>query len=165
MPSEPSEQLQPGAASGDAARSPEPIKEPIAGSVSIEACAGGVVFDERRRLLVVRRAHPPGAGLWTIPGGRCLPGEVPADACVRELAEETALVVRVVRHVGAVRRPGPVDDVVYEIDDFLCERISGSLRAGDDADDAQWVSLAQLAELPTVPGLVDALTQWQVLPA
>jgi ADP-ribose pyrophosphatase YjhB (NUDIX family) len=131
----------------------------------VEPCAGGVVFDEVRRLLLVRRARPPGAGLWTIPGGRCLPGEAPADACVRELSEETALVVRVLRHVGAVRRPGPVADVVYEIDDYLCERLSGSLRAGDDADDARWVSLAQLRELPTVPGLLDALAEWEMLPA
>src|SRR5579859_374033 len=56
-----------------------------------EPCAGGIVHDGDGRLLVVRRGRPPSAGRWSVPGGRCRPGEPAADACVREVAEETGL--------------------------------------------------------------------------
>jgi ADP-ribose pyrophosphatase YjhB (NUDIX family) len=126
-------------------------------------CAGGIVHDAAGRLLLVRRGTAPSAGSWSVPGGRCLPGESPADACVRELAEETGLAVEVVRLAGTVERPAP-DGSIYVIDDFVCRAVGGSLAAGDDAIDARWVSRAELADLQLVPGLIEALADWGVLP-
>jgi len=97
-------------------------------------CAGGIVFDDRRRLLVIERGHEPSAGLWSIPGGRCLPGEDSASACVREVAEETGLSVRVVRWAGQVELDAPVG--TYLVDDYVCELTGGTLSAGDDATKA-----------------------------
>jgi 8-oxo-dGTP diphosphatase len=128
-----------------------------------EPCAGAIVFDAAGRLLVIRRGRPPWPGSWSIPGGRCRPGESAAEACVREVAEETGLVAQVVRLAGHVDRDAP-DGRVYVIDDFVCVVTGGRLRAGDDADDARWVDRAELAALPLVPGLLAALTQWQALP-
>lgn len=45
------------------------------------------------RVLLIRRARPPLAGLWTFPGGGVEPGERVADAVVREVLEETGLAV------------------------------------------------------------------------
>jgi ADP-ribose pyrophosphatase YjhB (NUDIX family) len=98
-----------------------------------------------------------------VPGGRCLDGEPPATACVREVAEETGLTVTVVRPVGRVERDGP-DGVVYDITDYLCTLNGGELRAGDDATEARWVTRAHLDELELVPELVECLTLWDVLP-
>lgn len=126
-------------------------------------CAGGIVFDDSGRLLLIRRGTPPSAGLWSVPGGRCRPGEAAPDACVREVAEETGLRVRVVRYAGRVHRPGP-GGVCYEIDDYVCSAIGGRLRAGDDASEARWVTRAGLAELQTVPDLVGTLSEWGVMP-
>jgi 8-oxo-dGTP diphosphatase len=128
-----------------------------------QPCAGGIVLDEGGRLLLVRRARPPAAGSWSVPGGRCHPGEPPAAACVREVAEETGLAVTVVRRAGRVERPAP-DGGVYVIDDFVCELVGGVLRAGDDASDAGWFAPAELAGLDLVPGLLAALAEWEVLP-
>ena len=126
-------------------------------------CAGAIIFDSSSRLLLVKRVNEPGAGLWSVPGGRCMSGESAAAACVREVAEETGLIVRVVRPVGSVLREGPAD-VLYAIDDFLCEVLGGALRAGDDADEARWVPPADLARLPLVPGLEVALRDWRLWP-
>jgi 8-oxo-dGTP diphosphatase len=126
-------------------------------------CAGGIVFDAQRRLLLIRRGRPPALGAWSIPGGRCEPGEAPEVACVREVREETGLSVRVLRHAGQVDRPGP-GGVVFGIDDYVCEMTSGHLAAGDDAADVRWVTLAQLNDLLLAPGLLAALTAWRALP-
>jgi ADP-ribose pyrophosphatase YjhB (NUDIX family) len=131
--------------------------------VTHEPCAGGIVFDEAHRLLVIRRGHPPEAGRWSVPGGRCLPGESAPDACVREVREETGLRVQVLRHAGRVERSaGP--GVVYDIDDFVCTVVGGTLRADDDASEARWVDRAQFAALPLVRLLEQTLSDWNLLP-
>jgi ADP-ribose pyrophosphatase YjhB (NUDIX family) len=126
-------------------------------------CAGGVVFDGLRRLLVIQRGHEPSAGLWSIPGGRCLPDEDTVDTCVREVAEETGLAVTIIRLVGQVRLAAPGGGT-YLVDDFLCEVVGGSLRAGDDAVQARWVTYTEFVELDTAPGLPEALREWDLLP-
>jgi 8-oxo-dGTP diphosphatase len=121
-------------------------------------CVGGLVFDAAGRLLLVRRANAPGRGLWSVPGGRVEPGEDDAAALVREMAEETGLVVQPGELVGRVRR-GP-----YEITDYRCHVVGGTLRAGDDALDARWCDAATLQQLPLVPELLETLRAWDALP-
>lgn len=127
-------------------------------------CAGAVVHDDAGRLLMIRRGTEPGRGRWSLPGGRCEPGETAAEAAVREVREETGLVVLAGHLVGRVERPG-LGDIVYVIDDVACRPVGGTLAAGDDADDARWVDGAGFAALPLVDGLAEALTGWDVLPA
>jgi 8-oxo-dGTP diphosphatase len=126
-------------------------------------CAGAVVHDAAGRLLLVRRGREPGRGLWSLPGGRCEPGETAAEAAVREVREETGLTVAAGRLVGRVERPGPAG-AVYVVDDVACTVVGGELAPGDDADDARWVDAAGLARLPLTDGLLAALTGWDVLP-
>ncbi|CAA9264348.1 MAG: hypothetical protein AVDCRST_MAG41-2564 [uncultured Corynebacteriales bacterium] len=127
------------------------------------ACAGAIVHDDGGRLLLVRRGREPGRGLWSVPGGRCEPGEDAAAAAVRETYEETGLAVRATGLVGRVERPGPAG-VTYLIDDVACTLLGGTPRAGDDADEVGWVTAAELAALPVTDGLVEALAGWGVLP-
>ena len=69
-------------------------------------CVGAVIRDDEGRLLLIKRGHEPGAGLWSLPGGRIEPGETDTEALVREMREETGLTVKVGRRLGSVRRPG-----------------------------------------------------------
>jgi ADP-ribose pyrophosphatase YjhB (NUDIX family) len=126
-------------------------------------CVGAVVHDELGRLLLVRRANPPGQGLWSIPGGRVEPGEDDRTAVVREVAEETGLAVEPEQLVGSVLRDAPDGDV-YAVEDYCCRVTGGVPVAGDDASDVGWFTTAQLAGARTTPGLVEALTEWDVLP-
>lgn len=129
-------------------------------------CAGAVILDGppgARRLLLIRRGRPPAFGRWSVPGGRCLPGEPAAECCVREVREETGLDVAVVAAAGQVERDAP-DGATYVIDDFVCRIVGGIVQAGDDASEAAWVDRSQLLELPLAPGLAEALTEWALLP-
>lgn len=125
-------------------------------------CVGGIVRDEGGRILLVKRGRPPSEGLWSIPGGRVEPGEDDRAAVTRELREETGLDVTVSDLVRTVDRPGP-DGVAYEIHDYAVTVAGGALRAGDDAADVRWATAEELRALPTAPGLVDALTAWNLL--
>jgi ADP-ribose pyrophosphatase YjhB (NUDIX family) len=131
-------------------------------SASVIPCVGAVVTDEQGRLLMIQRGHDPGAGLWSIPGGRIEPGETDAQALVREMLEETNLQVKVGKFVGRVQRPG-LGGAVVDIRDYVATVTGGTLRAGDDAADARWVTAAELALLEVTEGLIEALTEWGVL--
>ena len=125
-------------------------------------CVGAIITDHRGWLLLIRRGHDPGAGLWSLPGGRIEPGESDEQAVVREIREETGLTVVCDRLIGSVERPG-LDGAVVDIRDYAAIITGGELAAGDDAADARWVSPADLASLPVTAGLVEALTAWGVL--
>lgn len=106
------------------------------------AVAAVVVSDDR--VLLIRRGNEPAKGRWTLPGGRVKPGERLHDAVVRELAEETGLVGRVVRFLDVVERIGGgrhyvIVDYLVQVDD------AHEPVAGDDADDARWVTPEDLA--------------------
>lgn len=121
-------------------------------------CVGGLTYDPDGRLLLVQRANEPGRGLWSLPGGRVEPGEDDAAALVREMAEETGLMVQPGALIGRVMRGR------YAIADYRCTVVGGALRAGDDALDARWCDAASLAELPLVELLAETLAGWDALP-
>lgn len=125
-------------------------------------CVGAIVRDGAGRILLVRRGRPPSAGTWSLPGGRVEEGESDAEAVAREMREETGLRVTVGVLVGRVERAGPGGQT-YDIYDYGARVAGGRLAAGDDASDARWVTLAELRELPTSPGLVETLTRWRVI--
>jgi 8-oxo-dGTP diphosphatase len=126
-------------------------------------CVGAVVHDDAHRLLLIRRAHHPSVGRWSLPGGRVEAGETDEEAVRREVLEETGLHVLVGPRVGTVERDGPTGEV-YDIRDYACAVTGGRLRAGDDAAEARWVHRRELFALDTTDGLVDTLEQWGVLP-
>lgn len=126
-------------------------------------CVGAVIRDPAGRLLLIRRGHEPGAGLWSLPGGRIEPGETHQQAVVREVLEETGLSVECGRLLGTAEIPAP-GRAVIEVSDYLAVVTEGLLAPGDDADDARWVTAAGLAALPLTDGLAGYLTAWGVYP-
>lgn len=116
---------------------------------------GGVLQDDRGRLLVVRRGNPPARGRWTLPGGKVERGERLAEAVRRELSEETGLDVDVGDLVGVTEVVA--EDRHYVIVDLWATVVGGELRAGDDAAEVRWMGRGDLEEVGTTPGLLDFL--------
>lgn len=126
-------------------------------------CVGAIVFDEWGRILLVKRANPPAQGKWSLPGGRQESNESPQEGVLREVREETGLDVRVEREVGTVLRLAPSGDT-YVIRDFVCIPVgSGTVVASDDAADARYFEIDELAGLDTSEGLLEALREWHLI--
>jgi 8-oxo-dGTP diphosphatase len=120
-----------------------------------EVCVGAVAV-EGEQLLLIQRANDPGAGAWSLPGGRVEMGETLAEAVVRELREETGLEGVCDELVGWVERIG--DGYHFVIFDFGVTVLDlRSPVAGDDASRAAWVTLAEVGDLDLVDGLAEFL--------
>ena len=108
----------------------------------------GAVMIHEGRVLLIRRGKEPLRGRWVIPGGTVEAGETLHDALVREVREETGLVVRPVEVVlvfdRILREQGQLC-YHYVIIDYLCEYVSGTPQA---ATDAEAVALVRPEELP-----------------
>jgi ADP-ribose pyrophosphatase YjhB (NUDIX family) len=120
-----------------------------------ELCVGAVVVDDGS-LLLVRRGRGPAAGDWSIPGGRVGNGETLAEALVREVREETGLECLCGDFLGWVERIGA--DHHFVILDFAATVLDATAPvAGDDAAEARWVPLADVADYRLVEGLAEFL--------
>jgi|SRR5581483_12130769 len=126
-----------------------------------EVCVGAVAVADDL-ILLIRRGRGPGEGQWSVPGGRVETGETLAEAVVRELAEETGLSGVCDSLIGWVERIG--DGFHHVILDFAVTILeAGEPVAGDDALEAAWVPLSQVAELRLVEGLAEFLHDHGIL--
>jgi ADP-ribose pyrophosphatase YjhB (NUDIX family) len=106
----------------------------------------GAVVVHEGRVLLVRRGSEPLKGHWTLPGGLLELGESVAEGVVRELREETGLVVaplELVELVDRIHREAGRVRYHYVIADYLCRVTGGELRAASDADAVRWVERAE----------------------
>ena len=127
-----------------------------------QVCVGAIAVDADR-LLMIRRGRGPAAGEWSVPGGRVEAGELLAEAVVRELAEETGVEGVCEDLVGWVERFE--DDTHYVILDFRVSVLEAPEPvAGDDAAEARWVPLGDVADLNLVRGLAEFLHEHGVIP-
>lgn len=113
-------------------------------------------------MLLVLRGTEPEKGRWSVPGGSVEPGETLAEAAAREAFEETGLRVSVGRELWCVTIPAG-DGRVFEVHDFAATVTGGELTPGDDADDARWVTAADLDQLPLTTNLADYLRRAGIL--
>jgi ADP-ribose pyrophosphatase YjhB (NUDIX family) len=114
------------------------------------------------RILVVRRARAPANGLFTLPGGVVELGETLTEAVTREIHEETGLVIEPVALAGF--REAVVRDAQDHVKrHFVILCFAARWRAGEpvlneELSEARWLDPAELADLPTTPGLADIVT-------
>ena len=115
----------------------------------------GAIIIEDDRAVLVKRAHPPIQGQWSIPGGVLEVGELVRDAAVREAREETGLIVEPGELLGVFDRvlrdaEGRVQ-YHYVLIDFLCRVVGGQLHAASDAAEVRWFKRDELPALNLAP--------------
>lgn len=125
--------------------------------------AVGAIARQDDELLLIRRGHGPAAGEWSIPGGRVEHGEPLAAAVLRELAEETGLDAICGPLVGWVERiSAEYHYVILDFEVTIMDRREPV--AGDDAAEARWVPVSDVAELNLVDGLAEFLHDYGIIP-
>jgi 8-oxo-dGTP diphosphatase len=108
--------------------------------------AVGAVIVHERKVLLVRRGTEPLLGQWSLPGGLVELGEPLADAVIREVSEETGLVVEPLSLIELLDRIHKQEDRIryhYVIADYLCRVVGGNLLAASDASEVRWVERAE----------------------
>lgn len=111
-------------------------------------------------ILLVRRAHDPGKGLWAVPGGKIEFGESVAEAATREVKEETGLLVELDEIIWVGESMAADHHIV--LIDFLGRAVGGSLQAADDAAETIWVRIEDAYDMdltPTMYELLDVLME------
>jgi ADP-ribose pyrophosphatase YjhB (NUDIX family) len=116
----------------------------------------GVVVFRGERVLLVRRAHAPRAGEWSLPGGLQRLGETIAATARREVLEETGIDITVGGLIDAVDliERDPADGRIryhYTLIDVVAECLTGEPTAGSDAAECAWFAEAELGGLGLWP--------------
>jgi 8-oxo-dGTP pyrophosphatase MutT (NUDIX family) len=122
----------------------------------VPGVAAAVLADDHLLLLLHAESHR-----WVLPGGAVEPDEHPADAILREVAEETGLRVRPERIIAVGggsdhhRHYRNGDEVSYVTTVFRCTPTGGELRCDEhEALDLRWVPLAEVPAVDGVAGWV-----------
>lgn len=98
--------------------------------------AAACIRDDRGRILLVRRGDEE--NMWSLPGGGMDPGESLEDAVVREVREETGLIVEATALIGVYSSPAyaytiPNGDQVQPVIAFFeCQVVGGALQVDMD---------------------------------
>jgi ADP-ribose pyrophosphatase YjhB (NUDIX family) len=121
---------------------------------------GGLLW-HAGRVLVVQRAHDPGKGRWTLPGGYVEEDEPPDRAVEREVAEETGLRVRAAGLLAIRHAQGPDNQNAYYVFELALDGPLADLRAGGDGVEIARCLFVQRDELDRL-GEVGAISRWAI---
>lgn len=115
---------------------------------------GGVLW-HNGKVLLVQRAHNPGKGMWTIPGGYVDHGEPIGEAIIREIQEETGIKTKPVSIIALRDRPAERHDT-YIV--FLMEFLGGTLQAQlEEVSNLGYFTLEECQSLPIASLTLGAL--------
>ena len=104
----------------------------------------GAVIVHEGKALIIKRAHEPRKGEWSLPGGLLELGESLEDAVRREIKEETNLDVElgpIIETFDRVHRDAE-GRIRYHfvIIDYVCWPTGGDAASGSDAEAVAWVT-------------------------
>ncbi|MDX9865374.1 MAG: NUDIX domain-containing protein [Anaerolineaceae bacterium] len=125
------------------------------------------IFDESgARILIIRRRDN---GMWCQPGGHIEPGESVAEACAREVREETGLEVEVLRLVGIYSDPHRVAEYADGnrfhaiVLSFEARMIGGSLHDSDESSEMGFFTPEEIKQMdymmPLYERIMDAFAR------
>jgi len=103
----------------------------------------GAVTIKNGKILMVKRAFPPGEGKWSIPGGLVEVGEKLSEACARETEEETGVKIEVLELINVFdmvdKDEGGRVRYHYILVDFLAKPVGGADRPSEEVTELKWV--------------------------
>jgi len=106
--------------------------------------AAGIVRKNGKVLITRRKLDGLLGGLWEFPGGKLKRGEEASLACIREINEETGLVVGIESHLTTIRHA--YTHFKIKMDIYYCRYISGRVRLNGPMD-FKWIRLTDIDQL------------------
>jgi len=112
------------------------------------------------KIVLIKRGKEPFKGKWAMPGGHIEKNETVEQCAVREGFEETGIKCKPIAILGVysdIRRDprGQNAGVV-----FVMKMLSGTLKGADDADEAKWFSVDEIAKMKSDDLAFD---HWKIL--
>lgn len=124
------------------------LREHVGHDLLLLPGVAAVVRDEQGRVLLMRA---PEEARWSLPAGMVEPGEQPADAVLREVAEETGVIAEIESLAGVSKQPTKYrngDRVEYMVVWFRCRAVGGQARPdGDESVEVGWFAPDALPEV------------------
>jgi 8-oxo-dGTP pyrophosphatase MutT (NUDIX family) len=127
------------------------VRSRLGNSFLLMPSVTALVFDAEGRVLLVR---PSAKDVWVAPGGAVDPDEAPQDALVREVWEETGLLVEPTHLRGVFGGPefrvwyANGDEVGYVMAVYQCREVGGTLRPDQqEIVEARFVSADEMSSL------------------
>lgn len=119
---------------------------------NIKIAADSLVFSKQNgvlQLLLVERGHEPFKGMWAFPGGFVEDDEDLEAAAIRELHEETGMLLPAMRQLHTFGKPGrdPRGRTVSVVYYAFVNAAEHTVEGGDDAAAAKWVSVKDIKEM------------------
>jgi 8-oxo-dGTP pyrophosphatase MutT (NUDIX family) len=110
------------------------------------------IVTSERGVLIGKRND--GKSPWTFIAGEIEPGESPADAAIREVKEETGLVVTSAkREIGRRVHPKTGRTMIYVACTPASRKLDVFVGDTDELSEVKWASLTEAAEL--LPGMYE----------
>ena len=119
--------------------------------------AFAIIFNEQKHVLLCHRRD---MDAWNLPGGGIKPGELPTEAAIREVKEETGLEVAIERLIGVYGKTDKLTDLIFS---FLCRVTGGQIGLTDESDDTRYFAIENLP-LNTFPRQVERIHEALNLP-
>jgi 8-oxo-dGTP diphosphatase len=105
-----------------------------------------LIVNEKNEVLIIKRKFEPNPGEWALPSGYIEIYQTPEEAAVSEMKEETGLDGEVIQFLDYYSGYSPIYEKVISFG-FLMRILGGTLKAGDDAAEAKFVSFEKLPPL------------------
>lgn len=119
-----------------------------------------VLIEDGGKLLLLQRSYEPWKGTWMVPAGYVEADEDPVDAAIREVREETGLVVEL----------GALFHVYYFDDDprgngvafvYKAEKISGNMKINGESIDAKYFRWDEVPSALSKGGHDKMILEWK----
>jgi 8-oxo-dGTP diphosphatase len=111
--------------------------------------ADAVITDETDNIVLIKRKFPPYKGKYALPGGFVKYSEDPRQAVIREVREETNLIVEAIKKIGTYdqKNRDPRGRIISNA--YKCRILKGveRLEGGDDATAAELIPIKRLKEM------------------
>ncbi len=116
-------------------------------SVEVGKTVDAVIEDDKGNIILIKRKYPPYAGKYALPGGFIRYDEKPQQALIREVREETNLLVKIEKKIGTFDAPDrdPRGKIISKA--YKCSIITGKMESGDDSFAVERIPIEKLKDI------------------